>query len=207
MKYPDVISGYFILKTKGKYGGKCMTKKKSLFFLISGIIFFLVLIFLDQFTKYEAWNKLQGQSAVIVLPHILAFEYLEGGNAGAAWGIFSGKLSFLLCLNFVIILLLIFFLYFLQYKKKVMRLKKNTMKKITLSQYLIILLIAGAIGNMIDRIRLGYVIDFIAVKFVSFPIFNVADCYVVISSLSLLFLFIFGIKEEELQVIFSKKSK
>ena len=59
-----------------------------------------------------------------------------------------------------------------------------------------ILLIAGAVGNLIDRVRLNYVIDFFYFKLIDFPIFNVADCYVVVACIIFAFLILFYYKED-----------
>ena len=60
-----------------------------------------------------------------------------------------------------------------------------------------VLLCAGAIGNMIDRIRLHYVIDFLYFRLIDFPIFNVADCYVVVSCIVFALLILFYYREED----------
>ena len=63
------------------------------------------------------------------------------------------------------------------------------------------LLVSGAAGNMIDRVANGYVVDFLYFKLIDFPIFNVADCYVVISTLLLILLFFFVYSDEELEFL------
>lgn len=184
-----------------------MRNRSSFLFKVKEFIFLILLVAIDQASKYWAKNYLQGHSEKSILPMILSFEYLEGGNTGAAWGIFSGNLSFLLFFNLLIVVALFVFLFYLHQKQTCMQFDIIVNKKINYLRYLIILLIAGALGNIIDRIRLGYVIDFITFKFISFPIFNVADCFVVISAFLLLLFLIFGLKEEELETIFSKKEK
>ena len=57
---------------------------------------------------------------------------------------------------------------------------------------------AGAAGNMIDRVRQGFVVDFLYFKLIDFPIFNVADCYVTLSALGLVLLIIFYYKDEDM---------
>ena len=67
---------------------------------------------------------------------------------------------------------------------------------------------AGAIGNLIDRMVNGYVVDFLYVELIDFPIFNVADCYVTVSAFVLVILFLFYYKEEDLEFItFHRKKK
>ena len=60
-----------------------------------------------------------------------------------------------------------------------------------------ILLAAGAIGNFIDRVRFGYVRDFIYFKIINFPVFNVADCYVTVSVIIFIILILFVYKNED----------
>ena len=67
---------------------------------------------------------------------------------------------------------------------------------------LAVLIVAGAIGNFIDRLRLGYVVDFFYFCLIDFPIFNVADIYVTVSTFVLLFVMFFYYKEEDLDRIF-----
>lgn len=69
-------------------------------------------------------------------------------------------------------------------------------KSICLLRICSILLIAGAVGNLIDRVRLNYVIDFFYFKLIDFPIFNVADCYVVVACIIFAFLILFYYKED-----------
>ena len=70
-------------------------------------------------------------------------------------------------------------------------------------QIVLVVLIAGAVGNLIDRVRLNYVIDFIYFKVIDFPIFNVADCYVVISTFVLLLMIMFFVKEDDWNLLLS----
>jgi signal peptidase II len=72
---------------------------------------------------------------------------------------------------------------------------------------LLSLIAAGAIGNMIDRIRYDYVVDFIYFVFINFPIFNVADIYVSISTFVLIFILLFYYKEEDLNFISFKQKR
>ena len=68
-------------------------------------------------------------------------------------------------------------------------------------------IIAGGIGNMIDRFRFDYVIDFISFVLIHFPIFNIADCYIVVSVIILFILFIFVFKEKDLEFLSFKQNK
>ena len=64
---------------------------------------------------------------------------------------------------------------------------------------------AGAVGNMIDRVSQGYVVDFLYFKLINFPIFNVADCYVTIGAACLVFLIMFYYKDEDMACFSLKK--
>ena len=60
---------------------------------------------------------------------------------------------------------------------------------------------AGGLGNILDRVRLGYVVDMFNFQFIDYPVFNVADCYIVLSAIGLFILFMFVYKEEDLKWI------
>jgi signal peptidase II len=162
----------------------------------------IFLILADQLTKYLATVYLKGKNDVILIDKILCLHYLDGGNTGAAWGIFSGKVMMFICFT-IIALIVMFFLMkniFIQYK-------------ITNNKYMIVLmfalstLISGAVGNLIDRIIHGYVIDFIYFNLINFPIFNIADCYVTISCILIVFICLFKIEEEQFSKIISINGK
>lgn len=70
-------------------------------------------------------------------------------------------------------------------------------KKFLLLRFTIILLAAGAIGNFIDRMMWHYVVDFLYIKAINFPVFNVADCYVCVAAVLLIYCLLFRYKEED----------
>ena len=74
-------------------------------------------------------------------------------------------------------------------------------------EFLLVLVASGAVGNLIDRISLGYVVDFFYFKLIDFPIFNVADIYVSVSCIFLAVLLIFFYKEQDFQFISKNKKK
>ena len=124
---------------------------------------FIVLLIGDQVSKYWARTVLYQQSSIQVIPHILRFTYVE--NRGAAFGMLQGQKIF-----FVIMTFLLIGLFFVYLKKT------NTNKGMKWTASIII---AGAIGNLIDRVLLGYVVDFIDFHIIWRYVFNVADIYVV----------------------------
>lgn len=158
---------------------------------IVGLFGIFLLIGLDQFTKYTAKNFLEGKNPIELLPGIFELQYLE--NRGAAFGILQDKGIFLIILTIFVTLLLIYIF-----------IKIPSEKKYVPLHFIGILLISGALGNMIDRLWRGYVIDFFYFKWIDFPIFNVADCYVTISACLLIFLYLFYYKEEDFSFLFKK---
>lgn len=133
------------------------------------VFYVLIIIFgvaLDQLTKYLAATYLAAVYTVPIIPHVFHLTYVE--NNGAAFGIFGGRQIFLIVLTLIFVVLLFWFL---------LRLPKN--RKYYDLDFAVALIIAGAVGNLIDRIRLNYVIDFFDIRLIGFAIFNVADVFVV----------------------------
>lgn len=174
---------------------------------VRGIIYFIlfmILIGVDQVTKYLATTYLKGHEPFVILKDIFEFHYLDGGNKGAAWGILSGKISFFIIITLIVCGLLVLFLMRIE---KVIHKDLSLVKKMSLLQIVLVILLSGAVGNLIDRIVNGYVVDFIYFKLIEFPIFNVADCYVTVSSICLIIIAVFVISDEEFGNIFSFKTK
>ncbi|MEG0963317.1 MAG: signal peptidase II [Lachnospiraceae bacterium] len=168
-----------------------ISKKISCFWAGIGV---LLLLGIDQITKYLASAFLKGSNSIILIKGVFQLHYLE--NQGAAFGLFQGKKSW-----FVVITLLVIMAMIVIYLKLPMKKKFNWMRGI------IVLLMSGAFGNLLDRIRLDYVIDFFYFELINFPIFNMADIYVCCGVGLLLFLFIFYYKEEDLEEIWPSKKK
>ncbi len=80
-------------------------------------------------------------------------------------------------------------------------------KKYRWLRFILVLLTAGALGNLVDRLRLNYVIDFFYFELINFPIFNVADIYVTVGMGLLLILVLFYYKEEELEMLWPFRRK
>ena len=141
-------------------------------FFMAGMI--VLLIGVDQLTKYWAEQSLSAIGSIPVLGDLLTFQYAQ--NTGAAFGILKDQQWIFMT---VTILLSLFFMYLLFFRK-VGR---------PIMYWALILITAGGIGNLIDRFAHGYVTDFIYLKFINFPIFNIADMCVVFGAI----LFIIGI--------------
>ena len=89
------------------------------------------------------------------------------------------------------------FVIIIKIEKAIIR-TNDKIKLFSIIQFLLVLLAAGALGNLVDRLRFGYVVDFIQFEFMDFPIFNIADCYVTVSALLLVVILLFFIKEEDI---------
>lgn len=166
--------------------------KRRIISYVTAFIWFLLGVFLDQWTKYMAVVHLKGQNSFILIPHVFELQYLE--NRGAAFGTFQNK-QLVFVIGAVIVLIVVGFLYG----------KLPFNKRFYPMRLCAVLVCAGAVGNLIDRIRLNYVVDFFYFSLIDFPIFNVADCYVVIACFLFAFLILFYYSEEELNFISLKK--
>ena len=167
-------------------------RKKSSY--IFGMIGLIVLLGLDRITKIAALSSLKDTAGIDLIKGVLRFEYLE--NTGAAFGVMQGRLPILLIIT-LIILAAVIYVY--------LRIPEG--KRYTVLKVLSILIIAGAIGNMIDRIMYGFVVDFVYVQLINFPVFNVADCYITVSVILFFVLVLFYYKDDELSFIFPSKDK
>ena len=128
------------------------------------ILFCAGAVVLDQWTKYLVVAQIPLYSQVDVLPGLFHLTYVQ--NTGAAFSLFEG-MQWLFALIFLVFTVLI-----------VWDFVKNTMPFSDFERWCIVAIYAGGLGNMIDRIRLGYVVDMIEVEFIKFPVFNVADCFI-----------------------------
>lgn len=152
--------------------------------LIVDLLLIIVLIALDQYTKYLAVLKLKNQPAYSVIDGILEFNYLE--NRGAAFGLLQNQKGLFLFIGIIFLCAVSYVIY-----------KMPAGRKYTILHILLTTIAGGAIGNMIDRVRLDYVVDFIYFVFINFPIFNLADMYVTIATAIFIILFLFYYKEAD----------
>ena len=143
-----------------------------------------LLVFLDQWVKQWAREYLMPVGSLPFIDGFLGFRYTT--NTGAAFGILpDGRWFFVILTTVVLIVILI-------YEFKIPYTKKNMWGRIPLT-----LITAGAIGNFIDRLLTGYVVDMFEFLFINFPIFNVADILLVAGTIIFTFASIFVFKEEE----------
>ncbi|HLR21351.1 MAG TPA: signal peptidase II [Tissierellaceae bacterium] len=144
------------------------------------VILSIIIIILDQGSKFAATKYLKGSKPYVIIKNFFQLFYVE--NNGAAFGILQHKRMFFVIITLLIISILA--VYTIKYYHR--------LNKITIISFG--LLIGGAIGNLIDRIRLGYVVDFISFKLIhgyNFPVFNIADIAIVLSTLVITILILF----------------
>lgn len=127
-------------------------------------LFIAGIVAADQFTKYLTVANIALYEDIPFIPGLLQLTYVQ--NTGAAFSSFEGQ-QWLFALIFVIFTGLILW----EYRKKAMGFT-------TFERWCIAAIYGGGLGNMIDRVRLGYVVDMIETTFIEFPVFNVADCFI-----------------------------
>ena len=159
-----------------------MMKRASL--LVSDFMLFVILVIADQVTKHLAVVRLKNQAAYNLINGILEFNYLE--NRGAAFGVLQNQKYFFVFVALIFIGVIVFVL-----------IKVPTQKKYYSLNILLVMIAAGAVGNMIDRVRYDYVVDFIYLVCIQFPIFNVADIYVTTATVILVFQILFVYKTND----------
>ena len=167
------------------------TNTKRITHYITALISVVVLVCIDQFTKYLVVGHLKNRPAYVLIRNIFQLEYLE--NRGAAFGILQNQRVFFYISVLLITAAVIWF-----YSKVPME------KKYLPLRICAVLIVGGVFGNCIDRIRLNYVVDFFYFKLIDFPIFNVADIYVTVAAFLLVILILVYYKEEDLERIFHR---
>ena len=172
------------------------TNKKRLITYIISIPVFLILVALDQFTKVLAVEHLKDQPPVDIIKDVLQLTYVQ--NTGAAWGLMDGWKIFFIIITSIMLIAIIF-----------IHVITPMNKKYDIIRALLVVLAAGAVGNLIDRVMNGYVHDFIYFKIIDFPVFNVADICVTVSMFTLMILIIFKYKDDDFKFIkdFFSKNK
>ena len=127
-------------------------------------LFAAAIVAADQITKYLTVANIPLYADVPFIPGVLQLTYVQ--NTGAAFSSFQGQ-QWLFALIFAVFTAALIYEYFFS----PMPFKKA-------ERWLIAAIYAGGLGNMIDRVRLGYVVDMIQTTFMDFPVFNVADCFI-----------------------------
>ena len=138
---------------------------------------------MDQTSKYLALTRIKPVETIPVIQNIFAFTFVE--NRGAAFGMFQGARIGFLIVTPLILAAIVYYFVKLPYGKVYSFVRAS-----------LILVAAGAIGNFIDRLFRGYVIDFLHATFINFPVFNLADTFVVTGTTLLTVLIVFFIRDE-----------
>lgn len=144
------------------------------------LILTALIILVDQLTKFTAIKYLKGQKPIVLIKNFLSFHYTE--NAGAAFGILQQKRMLFIIITTIFLIVITF--YIIKYYNEL-----SMITKIGAA-----ILLGGAIGNYIDRVRFGYVVDFISVKLTKtydFPVFNVADMAIVLGTIVIVYVVLF----------------
>ena len=142
-------------------------------------LFAAAIVAADQFTKYLTVACIELYADVPFIPGLLQLTYVR--NTGAAFSSFEGQ-QWLFAIVFAAFTGMILYEYF-----------KKPMPFTKFERWCIAAIYGGGLGNMLDRIRLGYVVDMIETTFIDFPVFNVADCFITCGCIALLaHLFLFN---------------
>ncbi len=158
------------------------------------IVLTIILVLIDQITKLLVVGNIGLNTGITLIPSFFSIVYVQ--NTGAAWGMFSSG-------TIILALLSVVFLAFFA---------KHIIDKKNIDNFEVIIysmLIGGIIGNLIDRLVRRYVVDFLSFKIFSynFPIFNVADCFIVISIILLLIKVYFYDKSKKVVNLDDSKGK
>ncbi|MCR5005437.1 MAG: signal peptidase II [Clostridiales bacterium] len=154
------------------------------------VLWSVLLIAFDQWTKYLAQNGLD--KPIPLIRGVFELQYVE--NQGAAFGILQNKL-WLFIIFTLIMLTVLGYLYY----------KTPAEKSFGWIRLALILIISGAIGNLIDRVLRRYVVDFLYFKLIDFPVFNVADSFVVVGCC--LFVLLYFVQKQQVSEVMSNLEK
>ena len=171
-------------ETDTEQGRREQVQKAFRLTLAAEAVLIALLVLLDQATKLAAVSALKDGGPFVLIPGVFQLQYLE--NRGAAFGLLQNARIFFLAVTLIALAAVIYVLVRLPLKRRYIVLR-----------FLMVLIAAGAVGNMIDRVFLGYVRDFLYFSLIDFPIFNVADIYVTCATILLILLLLFYYKEED----------
>ena len=141
-------------------------------------VFALIVAGVDQLTKYFTVANIPLFGHVDFIPGVVELTYVQ--NTGAAWSMMQGMRWFFVAL-FLVLTVMILWEYF-----------KAPMPFSKFDRWCIAAVYGGGLGNMIDRARLGYVVDMIHTEFMEFPVFNVADCFITCGAIALVVRLLFN---------------
>ncbi len=137
----------------------------------------------DLLTKHFIYGACKETGRINIIKGVICFEAVE--NTGASFGIFSGKTAALTAISIVCAVVLLFFLFY-TYQRRNLWLRSA-----------LILILAGAVGNIVDRLAFGYVRDFIYFELIDFAVFNFADSCLTVGTIVLIIYVIFFYSKDE----------
>ena len=152
--------------------------------IIIAVISIILLVFVDFITKKSAFDILRFSSGISIIKGIFKLEYVE--NRGAAFGILQGRLLPVIIITPILVFLVSY-----------IHIKSIGIRKFRLFRAVSVFFIAGTIGNFIDRVFYGYVIDFFYFELINFPVFNVADIYLTLSTIVILLALLCYYRDED----------
>lgn len=155
---------------------------KVLGYFFVNLISIVVLLVFDQWTKQLATTHLKGTDGIPIIQNVFELYYLE--NRGVAFGMMQNQKLLIVSVGMIMMIVVFFFLF-----------KVREAKNATFARICLIMIASGGIGNMIDRLCNGFVTDFLYFILIHFPIFNVADIYIVVGTI-LLSIYILFFSEE-----------
>lgn len=171
---------------------KTTAYKKTAGNYIAALLIITAGVILDQWSKHMAVLHLRGTGGTDLIPGIFRLTYLE--NRGAAFGVLQGQQWFFYIITAVILVAVLLVYTRIPAGRKFVPLRVCA-----------VFIVSGALGNLIDRVRLGYVVDFFYFELIDFPVFNVADIFVTLSAVLLAVLLLLYYKEEDLEYIFHSR--
>ena len=144
-------------------------------------LFAAAVVAADQLTKYLTVSHIRLHQDISFVPGILSLTYEQ--NTGAAFSLLEGQMWLFILIFLVFTVAIVW-----AYRSKALPFSK-------FEWFCLAAVYGGGMGNMIDRIRLGYVVDMIQTDFIRFPVFNVADCFITCGCIALIASLIFFNKE------------
>lgn len=153
--------------------------------VIADAVAFLILVAADLYTKLLAAAWLKDKHPIVLWDGVLELRYLE--NRGAAFGMFRDQKWFFVFIATVISIAIVYVIVHIPPSKRYIPV-----------HICLTLIVSGAVGNMVDRVYLGYVRDFIYFSIIDFPIFNFADICVSVGTVILVLLILFKYRENDL---------
>ena len=149
--------------------------------LLKYILFIIAIVAVDQWTKWLVVENIPLFRRVEFIPGFLSLTHTQ--NIGAAWSMLEGQ-RWLFVAIFAVMTVLLLLEFF-----------KFRMPFTPLERWLLAAIYAGGLGNVIDRVHLGFVVDMIKTDFMNFPVFNVADCFITCGCIGLMIHLVFFNKQ------------